>query len=47
MKAGDVCIHPANVPHGGNTPTGFKGIDIFVPPREDYVELMRKHGLLK
>jgi quercetin dioxygenase-like cupin family protein len=47
MKAGDVCIHPSNVPHGGSTPTGFKGIDIFIPPREDYVELMRKHGLLK
>jgi quercetin dioxygenase-like cupin family protein len=43
MKAGDVCIHPPNVEHGGRTPTGFKGIDIFSPPREDYLELMRKH----
>ena len=47
MHAGDVCVHPPNVPHGGHTPTGFKGIDIFAPPREDYLELMRKHGLLK
>lgn len=47
MKAGDVCVHPSNVPHGGHTPGGFKGIDIFAPPREDYLELMRKHGLLK
>ncbi len=47
MKAGDVCVHPPNVPHGGSTPTGFKGIDIFAPPREDYMALMRKHGLLK
>jgi quercetin dioxygenase-like cupin family protein len=47
MQAGDVCIHPANVPHGGSTPTGFKGIDIFIPPRADYLELMKKHGLLK
>ena len=45
MEAGDVCIHPSNVPHGGETPTGFKGIDIFVPPREDYLELMKNHGL--
>ena len=44
MKAGDVCVHPANVPHGGRTPTGFKGVDIFSPPRESHVELMRKHG---
>jgi quercetin dioxygenase-like cupin family protein len=42
MKAGDVCVHPPNVEHGGRTPTGFKGIDIFSPPREDYLELMRK-----
>jgi mannose-6-phosphate isomerase-like protein (cupin superfamily) len=45
MQAGDVCIHPSNVPHGGKTSTGFRGIDIFVPPREDYLQLMAKHGL--
>lgn len=43
MEAGDVCVHPPNAEHGGHTPTGFKGIDIFVPPREDYVELIKKH----
>jgi quercetin dioxygenase-like cupin family protein len=42
MKAGDVCIHPAGVPHGGETKTGFKGIDIFVPPRRSHVELLKK-----
>lgn len=42
MKAGDVCVHPANVPHGGQTKTGFKGIDIFSPPRQDYVEMIKK-----
>ncbi len=47
MKAGDVCIHPANVPHGGRTSTGFKGIDIFSPPRTEHVELMKKHGQVK
>jgi quercetin dioxygenase-like cupin family protein len=47
MKAGDVCVHPPNCPHGGSTPTGFKGLDIFSPPRADYLEMMRKHGLLK
>ncbi len=45
MEAGDVCIHPSNAIHGGKTTTGFKGIDIFIPPREDYLELMAKHGL--
>jgi len=45
LKAGDVCIHPSNVMHGGKTTTGFRGIDVFLPPREDYLELMRQHGL--
>jgi quercetin dioxygenase-like cupin family protein len=42
MKAGDMCIHPPNVMHGGETKTGFKGIDIFVPPREDHLEKLKK-----
>jgi quercetin dioxygenase-like cupin family protein len=42
MTAGDVCVHPSNVPHGGETKTGFKGIDIFCPPREDHVEKLKK-----
>ena len=42
MKAGDVCIHPPNVEHGGETKTGFKGIDIFSPPREDHVEKLKQ-----
>ncbi len=42
MKAGDVCIHPPNVPHGGETKTGFRGIDIFCPPREDHVKKLQK-----
>lgn len=46
MEAGDVCVHPANVQHGGYTTTGFKGIDIFVPPRDSHVELMRQQGLI-
>ena len=41
MKAGDVCVHPPNVPHGGETKTGFKGIDIFCPPRPDHVEKLK------
>jgi quercetin dioxygenase-like cupin family protein len=41
MKAGDVCVHPSNVPHGGKTRTGFKGIDIFCPPRPDHVEKLK------
>lgn len=42
MKAGDICIHPPNVMHGGETKTGFKGIDIFCPPREDHLEKLKK-----
>jgi len=42
MKAGDICIHPPNVMHGGETKTGFKGIDIFVPPREDHLQKLKK-----
>jgi quercetin dioxygenase-like cupin family protein len=42
MKAGDICIHPPNVAHGGETKTGFKGIDIFVPPREDWLQKLRQ-----
>jgi len=42
MKAGDVCIHPPNVEHGGTTKTGFKGIDIFSPPREDHLEKLKQ-----
>ena len=42
MKSGDVCVHPPNVEHGGKTKTGFKGIDIFAPPREDHVEKLKK-----
>ncbi len=47
MKAGDVCVHPPGVEHGGFTKTGFKGIDIFAEPRESHVELMRKQGLIE
>ena len=42
MKAGDICVHPPNVPHGGVTKTGFKGIDIFCPPRKEHVEKLEQ-----
>ncbi len=42
MKADDICIHPPNVAHGGETKTGFKGIDIFCPPREDHLKKLKK-----
>ncbi len=42
MKAGDVCIHPPDVPHGGITRKGFRGIDIFCPPREDHVRKLKR-----
>ncbi len=43
MKAGDICVHPPNVPHGGQTKTGFKGIDIFCPPRKEHVEKLDQY----
>jgi quercetin dioxygenase-like cupin family protein len=47
MQAGDVAIHPAGVPHGGRPgPNGFKGIDIFTPPRKSHVKLMEEQGTL-
>ena len=49
MEAGDVCIHPGGVIHGGKTITGFKGIDIFSPPRTDkngHVERMQKYATM-
>lgn len=49
MEAGDVCVHPGGVVHGGYTKTGFKGIDIFSPPRTDkggHVERMVKYGTM-
>ena len=49
MVAGDVCVHPSNVMHGGKTLTGFQGIDIFAPPRTDkggHVERMKKYGTM-
>ena len=39
LKPGDVCIIPSNVVHGGEiSGEGCKAIDVFTPPREDYVE---------
>lgn len=49
MVAGDVCVHPGGVMHGGKTITGFKGIDIFSPPRtgeNGHVERMKKYGTM-
>lgn len=42
MKAGDICVHPPNVPHGGHTKTGFKGIDIFCPPRKEHLDKLKE-----
>jgi len=47
MKPGDVAIHPSGVLHGGHPgPNGFKGIDIFTPPRDSHVDLMREQGTM-
>jgi len=49
MGPGDICVHPSGVMHGGKTLTGFKGIDIFSPPRTDvggHIERMVKYGTM-
>jgi quercetin dioxygenase-like cupin family protein len=47
MTAGDVAVHPSGIPHGGKAgPNGFKGIDIFTPPRKSHVKLMEEQGTL-
>ena len=47
MHAGDVAVHPSGIPHGGTAgPNGFKGIDIFYPPRASHVQLMKEQGTL-
>ncbi len=43
LIAGDVAIQPSNVLHGGTTgKEGLKGIDIFSPIRQDFIELLKK-----
>jgi quercetin dioxygenase-like cupin family protein len=42
MKKGDICIHPPNVMHGRESKTGFKGIDIFSPPREEWLAKLKQ-----
>jgi quercetin dioxygenase-like cupin family protein len=43
VKEGDVIIVPSNVEHGAQIhEVDCKAIDIFVPPRQDYLEKLRK-----
>jgi quercetin dioxygenase-like cupin family protein len=43
VKKGDVIILPPNVEHGGYIrEIDCKAIDIFAPPRQDYLEMHRK-----
>jgi len=38
LRPGDVCIMPPGLSHGGKvSEEGCKAIDIFSPPREDYL----------
>jgi len=46
IEAGDVAYFPSGVSHGGKTVTGFKGMDIFCPPRIPHVERMKKYGTM-
>jgi quercetin dioxygenase-like cupin family protein len=43
VKPGDVIVLPSNVEHGGYIrEVDCKAIDIFTPPRQDYLEKRRK-----
>ena len=37
MTAGDVAVIPGNVEHEGIFPEDTEAIDIFAPPREDFL----------
>jgi len=43
LEKGDVIMLPSNIEHGGYIPeSGCKAIDIFLPPRTDLLEKLRK-----
>ena len=43
LEKGDVIMLPSNIEHGGYIPEcGCKAIDIFLPPRTDLLERLRK-----
>jgi len=43
LQEGDVLVMESNLIHGGRvSEKGCKAIDIFVPPREDYLKLIKK-----
>jgi quercetin dioxygenase-like cupin family protein len=43
LQKGDVLVIDGNLIHGGHvSEKGCKAIDIFVPPREDYLRLVSK-----
>jgi quercetin dioxygenase-like cupin family protein len=43
LKKGDMIILPSNIEHGGYIPeAGCVALDIFIPPRQDLLEKVRK-----
>jgi quercetin dioxygenase-like cupin family protein len=43
VQQGDVIVLPSNIEHGGYLrEVDCKAIDIFIPPRQDYLEKLRK-----
>lgn len=42
IKPGETAFIPSNIPHSGRTLTDCKIIDIFMPVREDWIELEKK-----
>jgi quercetin dioxygenase-like cupin family protein len=42
IKPGQTAFIPSNVPHSGRTLTDCEIIDIFMPVREDWIELEKK-----
>jgi quercetin dioxygenase-like cupin family protein len=38
VEAGDILVIPADVPHSALAIEDFEGLDIFTPPRQDWLE---------
>ena len=37
VRAGDVLVIPGNIPHSATALEDFDGLDIFAPPRQDWI----------
>jgi quercetin dioxygenase-like cupin family protein len=38
VRAGDILVIPGNIPHSATALEDFDGLDIFAPPRQDWID---------